>query len=45
MRKQAEKLKEQLGPKVQEELQKSQEKLRQEVEQLRHSMLVDWLDI
>jgi serine protease Do len=45
MKQQAEKLRQELGPKVKEELEKSREKLQQEMEQLRLQMRGDSFDI
>jgi serine protease Do len=45
VKEQAEKLRDEFGPKVREELQKEREKLQEEMEQLRLEMVVDTLDI
>ncbi len=45
LQEQAQKLREQLGPKVQQELQKSREKVGREMEKLRIELRGNWLDI
>jgi membrane-associated protease RseP (regulator of RpoE activity) len=45
MSEQAEKLRQQLGPKVQQEIQKSRQKMQQEMQQLRRQLRSDGLDI
>jgi len=45
IKEQAEKLRQELGPKVQDELQKERQKLQQEMEQLRVQISGDWFDI
>lgn len=45
MKEQAEKLQQELGPKIREELLKNREKLQRELEQLRFEMRRNWLDI
>lgn len=45
LKQQAEKFKGELTPLVQEELEKTRQKLQQEMERLRHQMQGDWLDI
>ena len=45
LQEQAEKLRQELGPKVREELLKNREKLQKELEQLRVEIRRNWLDI